>query len=470
MEQTISSFLPNLIAFDAATRLGIRLAHIFDDKEALLREGLNKLYGYQHEDGSWGWWNEASPDLFMTAYVLYALSFVYDNYPEKLNRSVAIRGIQALRDMLDNWDGDENARIYAYYVLSRFEITYWDMVDTLAENAPDSPFFLALLILTAQKTGLDDIAATLAEKLDSMAQQDGAAVFWRDMGERYWYGSDIIATSAAVRALIAAEIPSENIEKGILHLMLQRVGSHWPSTRETAEAVYAISEYAALTAQTQQQHQTVEVLLGSQKVGTMEFSERSYTNRLEIDANLLQPGDAFLLRFGMEKGNFIANYTLEYFSGQTEIEAEAQGIALTRNYYKVIDKTTKIPLADDPVVKTGEVLLVELEAAASEPLDYVVIEDGIPAGFLPVFTVNEYNLEGVSFYENMAHHEFGRNSANFFFDDFSPISEEGEVGSYYYLLQAVFPGEYHALPALGYDMYQPEKRGNSSSDIIQVED
>lgn len=148
----------------------------------------------------------------------------------------------------------------------------------------------------------------------------------------------------------------------------------------------------------------------------------------------------------MDEGNFIANYTLEYHSGQTSIKAEAQGITLTRNYYKIVDKITKIPLAEDPVVKIGEVLLVELEAVVSDPLDYVVIEDGIPAGFLPVFTVNEYNLEGVSFYKNMAHHEFGRNSANFFFDDFSPIDEGGYVGSYYYLLQAVYRENFMPCP------------------------
>lgn len=92
--------------------------------------------------------------------------------------------------------------------------------------------------------------------------------------------------SAKVKVVKSAFFMQARIEKSV-YLPDEDVNVQTRLLYPDGQAVYAISEYAALTAQTKQKHQTAEVLLGSQKVGTMEFSEQSYKNRLEVDSNLL---------------------------------------------------------------------------------------------------------------------------------------------------------------------------------------
>ena len=40
----------------------------------MIRQGLERLYDFQHADGGWGWWKEGESDHFMTAYVIWGLS------------------------------------------------------------------------------------------------------------------------------------------------------------------------------------------------------------------------------------------------------------------------------------------------------------------------------------------------------------------------------------------------------------
>ena len=36
--------------------------------------GLKRLYGFQHGDGGWGWWQSDDTNQWMSAYVVYGLS------------------------------------------------------------------------------------------------------------------------------------------------------------------------------------------------------------------------------------------------------------------------------------------------------------------------------------------------------------------------------------------------------------
>lgn len=462
VEQTTSSFLPNLLAFSAAKKLGIELPEVFNDREKLIREGLDRLYGFRNQDYGWGWWNEHESDLFMTAYVLYALSFIYQDYPDMLNLTITKRGLEWLQNALDNGEGDQNARIFGYYVLARNELVYAYMLDSLFENPPDSPYFLALLILTGKTAGVDDEQLNqLAENLDSLAQTDGASAWWSSTDDNAWYGSPIVATSAVIRALLAVTPDSGNIARGVTYLLLHRDGNHWASTRETAEAIYALSDYAAANPQ-QESHPSVSVSLDAEALGTMEFSAQQYKNTLDVPAEKIQPGQTREIRFGVQDGKYVGNVALSYALDDTNVAADNQGIGVTRAYYRVKNKQEYVPLADNETIKAGETILVELDLTPTAgKSEFVAVEDAMPAGCLPVFNVNEYEFEEIRFFENMAYHEFGKRSANFFFNTLTP-------GKYYYLMQAVYPGEYHVLPTVAYQMYHPEVRGNSQSRTLAI--
>ena len=93
-EQTMSRFLPAVITAKTLKDLGLKpediMGHLFGGIEAtnaaathpkgkhdlheldeMTRQGLERLYDFQHSDGGWGWWKEGASDHFMTAYVVW---------------------------------------------------------------------------------------------------------------------------------------------------------------------------------------------------------------------------------------------------------------------------------------------------------------------------------------------------------------------------------------------------------------
>ena len=72
-EQTMSSFLPDVLVADAMKKLGVG-SNIDPQKlNKQVQAGLDRLYQYQHPDGGWGWWQTDDSQSFMTAYVLTGL-------------------------------------------------------------------------------------------------------------------------------------------------------------------------------------------------------------------------------------------------------------------------------------------------------------------------------------------------------------------------------------------------------------
>ena len=73
-EQTMSSYLPNVIVAETLSRLKVN-GHVNDaDLRAKMQAGLERLKDYQHDDGGWGWWKEDDSRVYMTAYVVSGLA------------------------------------------------------------------------------------------------------------------------------------------------------------------------------------------------------------------------------------------------------------------------------------------------------------------------------------------------------------------------------------------------------------
>lgn len=74
VEQTMSSFLPNILVRQAVKELGLTPPSDKVELEKKIAAGLQRLYQYQHEDGGWGWWETDQTHPFMTAYVVAGLA------------------------------------------------------------------------------------------------------------------------------------------------------------------------------------------------------------------------------------------------------------------------------------------------------------------------------------------------------------------------------------------------------------
>ncbi|HEY6230591.1 MAG TPA: MG2 domain-containing protein, partial [Pyrinomonadaceae bacterium] len=73
-EQTMSSFLPNVIVTQALKDVKTASIRNNNDLPKKVQKGMDRLYAYQHSDGGWGWWKDDQSDPFMTAYVVNGLN------------------------------------------------------------------------------------------------------------------------------------------------------------------------------------------------------------------------------------------------------------------------------------------------------------------------------------------------------------------------------------------------------------
>jgi uncharacterized protein YfaS (alpha-2-macroglobulin family) len=58
VEQTMSSFLPDIMVQKSVTELHLKRLDQAD-LDAKIQAGLNRLYSFQHQDGGWGWWENS---------------------------------------------------------------------------------------------------------------------------------------------------------------------------------------------------------------------------------------------------------------------------------------------------------------------------------------------------------------------------------------------------------------------------
>ena len=72
-EQTMSSFLPDVIVAQAVDKLHLKSPIDRATLNVMVKRRPRAAYSFQHDDGGWGWWPDDQSRVFMTAYVVSGL-------------------------------------------------------------------------------------------------------------------------------------------------------------------------------------------------------------------------------------------------------------------------------------------------------------------------------------------------------------------------------------------------------------
>ena len=241
-EQTMSSFLPNVVVSQAVKQLGLKTNIKPDDLERKIRAGLDRLYDFQHEDGGWGWWKTDDSSEFMTAYVIaglkQALAAGHDVKPDAIaNASAWLR---------KRWPQmkKEQADLRAYVAA----VTGANFDDVWSTRESLSPYGLALLGLGLQQAN-DARAEQVAALLEKSAQSTDAEAWWkmdRDPLMEFYVDASAETTAYALKFLAKQRPQSPLLPKAALYLVNHRdQGYYWTSTKQTAMVIYGLTDYLA---------------------------------------------------------------------------------------------------------------------------------------------------------------------------------------------------------------------------------
>jgi uncharacterized protein YfaS (alpha-2-macroglobulin family) len=465
-EQTMSSFLPDVIVAQTLRRLGTN-RKVHPDLAQWVNLGLQKLYRYQHSDGGWNWWEFDQTDGDMTAYVLWGLiqakatGYVVDEQR-------VLRGTEALLRLLQT-EGELNRQAewlltLAYAAPNRILQPLTHLFDN--REKLDTYALASLCLTLAQESTVPPpkgvalprfrvVAAGVAQELEAKAVQQGTTAYWPAAEGGYsWRSDDVFVTAHVLRALLTADPHSPLIPKAVRWLMGNRDGKAWGSTRSSAEAVFALAQYLEQTHELQPAFHATVTLDGQIVKEFAPTAQQVFAAPLTLT---LTPSDlrghTALAIDKQGAGRLFVTTTVTYTVPAAEAQPLHKGIGVHRIYRL---------LAEDPSqadsVTSGQDMEVQVEVTADANYRYAIVEEPIPAGCEVEPGDDQSRPLELSFesgQDSYVRQEMHDNKVVFFFDDL-PKGQTRLV----YRLYAETPGLYRILPGVASLVYFPEIRGN----------
>src|SRR3989441_3563895 len=251
-EQTISSFLPDVIVAQTLKDVPAARIRATNDLPRKVQRGLDRLYSYQHDDGGWGWWKDDTTDPFMSAYVVDGLTLA-SRAGFQIEQWRLDRGREKLLAMLDankRDDGnpiDPETRAYMIYALVESGAADAHYLEQLYANHEHmEPYGRALLALALKQRG-DDRALEIAGEIEGTARANEFDAHWQTNRVNDWGRPvllDVETTALSLKALAQISPKSPLLPKAARWLVNKRQhGYYWISTKETAFAVFGLSDY-----------------------------------------------------------------------------------------------------------------------------------------------------------------------------------------------------------------------------------
>ena len=480
-EQTMSSFLPDVIVAETMKKLNLA-GHIdVTDLKAKVDAGFDRLADYQHEDGGWGWWKEDDSRVFMTAYVVSGLGEAGHSYKLEWPRQQMLnKGRNYLEKQLAQHPRMiPDLRSYVVYALSASgSANLSDPLNTLWSRRSDlSAEGLALTGLAMLHVN-DSRTADLAKLLESKVKEQGDLASWPSNYSPVLdleYDDSVQSTAFALRFLSHADAQSPLLPKAAEWLMLNRDNGYWwDSTEQTAMVIFGLVDYLAGSQELNADFDA-DIRLNGASVGHRHFTPADALAGTTLDvtvppATLAAHNTIDIARTGNGRAYWTTQGT--YFSTEHKLYQQSSlTLNLTRDYFRLTpakDDKGNIVYHLDPLQGTaqiGDVLAVHM-AIHGSPAKYLFIEDPIPAGTEFLQNEDSYNIVArpTDWTWWYTRREFHDDRAVLFATDFSGHQES------FYLLKVVNPGSFEISPARVEPMYQPGIQATSDELHLDVPD
>jgi uncharacterized protein YfaS (alpha-2-macroglobulin family) len=475
-EQTMSSFLPDLIVAQAVDKLHLKSPIDRATLNDMVSAGLERLSSYQHDDGGWGWWPDDPSRVFMTAYVVSGLGQARDagykvnDYQLNKGRNWLISTLAAHPDMV------ADLRAYVVYALATTGGAPKEALDKTWESRGKlSDEGLALAGLALDAAG-DSRARDAAQLLEKKARVTSSDAWWAGSYDgllEYWDDTSDETTAFALKLIARQDRSSGLLPRAALWLGKHRNGGYWESTKQTAMVIQGLTDYLALSGELANSSD-VEVLVNGASVGKRHFgANEGFASpwKIKIPAAQVGGGGQVTVR---KSGNGITYWSAEsaWYAADRKLYQQGQlALNITRDYY-VLRKNQ--PKPTDPItydldplrgpVHVGDIMAVRL-ALSGTNWKYLLAEDPIPAGteFLPNTGLYALNHKPDWWADWFTRKEFHDDRAAFFNTDFGGRRE------YVYLLKVVNPGKFVISPAQTGPMYQSNVQATTEPATLEVQ-
>ncbi len=524
VEQTMSRFLPAVVVRKTLQDLGLDPAAVerrilagetaadrtrrestagLDSLDEVIRQSLARLADARTPQG-FGWWpGSASPDLWMTAYVVWGLALAEDagvEVPDALARESAA----ALARALQSTDVIDDRVAFAWAALARSPHADDLLSDDKAREHFSRLFATrdrlsasgrAALVLAGRFANPEQ-AATLLRNLDNGVQRSSAAglgetVHWGAKRD-FWRATESAVESTALTLLALLEADPHNplVDPAAHWLALNRRSAHWSSTRDTAFAILALNAWLSAHGDLDATGE-IELLVNDTAVHRFAYTRASLLEsptHFDIPLSALRGGtNEFTLRHSAGQNSVLATALASSWARGSEVQPASHLIETSRRFVRQKAEPTLLgelritpePLDPAGIVRPTEQVTARITLTVPNALEYLMIEVPKPAGCEPLNPLSGWDARlvrlpalSVDDPKNASTPDPGRPLYREEHDDRSVFFlDRIEAGTWElrFALRAVTPGDFRALPVTATAMYVPEITANSDSRRLRIQ-
>ncbi|MEJ1223029.1 alpha-2-macroglobulin family protein [Sediminicola sp. 1XM1-17] len=462
---------------------------------------LHKLTNNQMSSGAWAWFPGGPANRFITQHILAGIGHLKNLDAAPIGEKVSLlqeKGLGYLDEAFvteykeamkhkDYKNNDHLSSMQIHYLYVRS--FYGDQpISTIAEGAMNyyldqaskywprkSLYEKALLALVFQRKGMVSEAQKIVRSLkENSISSDELGMYWKEnTSSWHWQHSPIETQALLIEAFTEVGATDANNKQDInllkTWLLKNKQTNHWPTTKATTDAIYAIllggREWLSIT-------DAVTVKVGGNNIGPWHIDHpkkrdtpieagsgyyKTTWNGSEINSQMAD------VQLG-NQGEGIAWGALywQYFEDLDKISPAKTPLQLEKKLFlkKNTDYGEELKeLTGDTQVKVGDLVRVHVVVRADRTMEYIHLKDMRAAGLEPVNTISHYKWQdGLGYYESTKDA-----STNFFFDTLPK-----GIYVFEYDLRVNNPGDFSNGITTIQSMYAPEFSSHSKGNRIHV--
>ena len=500
---------PWVLEAQSETQQKKNLVLLFDmlKMRAALKSAFGKLQQMQSERGGFPWFTGGMDDRYITQYILSGIGRLkkLNAIPADLQPAmdkIAKAGIAYLDreirtdfEKRDKWPAAHNLgpiQIQYLYMRSLFPdisvpagitgVVNYFRKQSIENWMNQSVYMQGMIGLYLNRTGEGKTAGDILVSLKENATISSEfGMYWKTVNYGYyWQEAPVETQSLLIETFHDLRGDQKDIDQMKYWLLQQKHSQHWPTTKATADACYALllsgSDWLS-------SKQTVTIRLGSYEIKGSEEETEAGTGYLKqrIPGNQVKPemGNIRVIveqnsdsttnnqrsSVNVHRSTFLPSWGAvywQYFENLDKISSAHTQLSITKNLF--IEKNTdKGPVlekvTEQNMLKPGDKLKMRIIIKTDRDLEYVHLKDMRAACLEPVNVLSGYQWQG-----GLGYYETTRDASTSFFFDWLPKG----VHVFEYPVFVTTAGNYgNGISSLEC-MYAPEFTAHSEGIRIQV--
>jgi uncharacterized protein YfaS (alpha-2-macroglobulin family) len=485
-EGILSRLLPNLETYILLQKTGTEDPELKSRLDRYINSSVMQLLAMQNSDGGWGWANGQSSDTYITAYALLGLYRASENgaeiNPEKLTlaRNNLVGSLYYPDQNMGGWFLDR--QVFIYYVLQQTgmkEVDPTALFDFRDQLSPWAKAMLALILNAGDATKSE--ANVLLSDLQTSAVRSASGAHWEKDVNQANYGSANYNTALVLMALVEMKPDSPLVTESTRYLMAHRRNNGcWASSYESAWVILALNNVIQATGDLKSTFTFSASLNGAPLLSGQAGSTTLTPVSAVVPLSGLYATGSNALRIQRDGGDGVLYYRsyLKINRPAETAQAILRGLNIERSYIAPGQDCRKSACASINSYKLDEsspAITVRLTLTLNTAMQYLVVEDYIPAGMEIVDLSLKTNQGASSNYNAINPFEFGWNwwlfgSPQIYDDHIRWVAPDLQAGTYEltYKVQPILAGDFKVLPAHAYEYYFPEVEGSNAGMIFTI--